>query len=93
MIILASSSPRRTELLTAAGIKHRVLTENTSEIKDGAPAEVVMENARLKAEAVAAAISDGKYQEESESLKALPVLVSLVLWKEPVLSWLKCRRW
>ena len=74
MIILASSSPRRTELLTAAGIKHRVLTENTSEIKDGAPAEVVMENARLKAEAVAAAISDGKYQEESESLKALPVL-------------------
>lgn len=74
MIILASSSPRRTELLTAAGIEHRVITEDTSEISSGSPAVVVRENARLKAGAVAEAIAHGKYGDDTGNLKELPVL-------------------
>lgn len=73
MIILASSSPRRTELLTAAGIPHRVITEDTSETVSGAPADVVRENARRKAVAAAEAIARGKYGKDDD-LKGLPIL-------------------
>lgn len=73
MIILASSSPRRTELLTAAGIPHRVITEDTSETVSGTPGAVVRGNARRKAVAAAEAIARGKYGGDDE-LKKLPVL-------------------
>ncbi len=74
MIILASSSPRRTELLTAAGIEHLVITEDTPETGSGSPAVVVRENARLKAKAVAKAIAAGKYQDDAMLLEKLPLL-------------------
>jgi septum formation protein len=57
-IILASGSPRRRELLGGMGVTFEVVTAPTPEL-DGesaphlAPAELAMENARLKAEAVA----------------------------------------
>ena len=54
MLLLASASPRRTELLTAAGLPHRVvvaaITEHEDESTD--PCVMVQHNARLKASAV-----------------------------------------
>ena len=54
-LILASASPRRTELLRAAGIPHTVhvaaVTEHEDPVTD--PREMVLHNARLKAAAVA----------------------------------------
>lgn len=54
-LILASASPRRTELLTAAGIPHRVVVAAVTEHEDPAtdPREMVLHNAHLKAAAVA----------------------------------------
>lgn len=54
-LILASASPRRTELLAAAGIPHRVVIAAVTEHEDPStdPREMVLHNARLKAEAVA----------------------------------------
>lgn len=53
--ILASASPRRTELLTAAGLSHRVVVPQVTEHEDAAtdPREMVLHNAQLKARAVA----------------------------------------
>ena len=55
-LILASASPRRTELLAAAGIPHRVVVAAVTEHEDPStnPREMVLHNARLKAAAVAA---------------------------------------
>ena len=54
-LILASASPRRTELLTAAGIPHRVVVAAVTEHEDPLtnPREMVLHNAQLKATAVA----------------------------------------
>ena len=52
-IILASSSPRRRELMGYTGIPFEVITAEAEELKEGSPAELVMENARRKARAVA----------------------------------------
>lgn len=53
-LILASASPRRTELLTAAGIPHRVVVAAVTEHEDPStdPREMVLHNAHLKAAAV-----------------------------------------
>ena len=53
-LILASASPRRTELLREAGIPHRVLVAAVTEHEDPTtdPARMVLHNARLKAAAV-----------------------------------------
>lgn len=53
--ILASASPRRTELLREAGLPHRVVVAAVTEHEDPAtdPAKMVLYNARLKAAAVA----------------------------------------
>lgn len=53
-LILASASPRRTELLRAAGIPHRVVVAEVTEHEDPStdPAKMVLHNARLKAAAV-----------------------------------------
>jgi len=52
--ILASASPRRTELLRGAGVPHRVLVAAVTEHEDPTtdPARMVLHNARLKAAAV-----------------------------------------
>jgi len=54
VLILASASPRRTELLRAAGIPHRVEVAAVTEHEDPTtdPARMVLHNARLKAAAV-----------------------------------------
>ena len=54
-LILASASPRRTELLTSVGIPHQVLVAQVVEFEDpqASPREMVLHNAKLKAEAVA----------------------------------------
>ena len=52
-VILASASPRRTELLTQAGIRHKIIVSDCEEhAKAHAPEEYVMELARIKAEDV-----------------------------------------
>jgi len=52
--ILASASPRRTELLRDAGLPHRVVVAAVTEHEDPStdPAKMVLHNARLKAVAV-----------------------------------------
>jgi len=53
-LILASASPRRTELLRDAGLPHRVVVAAVTEHEDPStdPAKMVLHNARLKAAAV-----------------------------------------
>ena len=55
MIILASASPRRKELLTQIGCKFTIITSNAEEITDSGlhPRELVVKNAYNKAAAVA----------------------------------------
>lgn len=55
-LILASASPRRTELLKEAGIPHRVVVADVIEHEDARsdPRALVLHNACLKAQAVAA---------------------------------------
>ena len=54
LFILASASPRRTELLREAGLPHRVVVAAVTEHEDPStdPARMVLHNARLKAAAV-----------------------------------------
>ena len=52
-MILASASPRRKELLASMGISFTVVVADATEATEGSPDEVVMENARRKAMAVA----------------------------------------
>jgi len=61
-IILASASPRRTELMALAGIEFSVLPADINEdvLPGEAPAEHVMRLAREKSDAVAAK-TDGRY--------------------------------
>ena len=56
MIILASQSPRRIELLTREGVEFRVVVRDTEEVHDAtmAPEELCATNAAAKAAAVAA---------------------------------------
>ena len=53
-LILASGSPRRRELVGYMGVPLEVIVADAEEIKQGGPRELVMENARRKAAAVAA---------------------------------------
>ena len=55
ILILASGSPRRTQLLTEFGIKHQVVVSSVEEILEhpGGPISLVSENAKLKALKVA----------------------------------------
>ena len=47
-VILASASPRRTELLTQAGIRHKIIVSDCEEhAKAHAPEEYVMELAGI----------------------------------------------
>ena len=53
-MILASGSPQRRAILEQLGIGFRVVVPHVEELTDGDPAEVVAENARRKARAIAA---------------------------------------
>ena len=50
-LILASASPRRRQLLGALGIEFEVVVPEVEELREGDPAEVVLANARRKAQA------------------------------------------
>ena len=50
-LTLASASPRRREILASLGIPFDVVIPDVEELTDGAPEEVVVENARRKAAA------------------------------------------
>jgi septum formation protein len=51
MLVLASRSPRRREILSGLGIEFVVVEPDVEEIREGEPEEVVLENARRKARA------------------------------------------
>jgi septum formation protein len=53
-ITLASGSPQRSEILQKLGIDFEVVVPGVEELTDGDPERLVVENARRKAEAVAA---------------------------------------
>jgi septum formation protein len=57
-IILASKSPQRRALLAALGLEFEVRVPMVEEETDGEPRDLVLRNARRKAEAVAAEQSD-----------------------------------
>lgn len=52
-LYLASSSPRRRELMSYTGIPFQVVVSDAEEMEHGDPETLVRENARLKGEAVA----------------------------------------
>jgi septum formation protein len=57
-IVLASGSPRRRALLAALGLRFDVVPSGASEIDEGfSPAEIVVRNARMKRDDVAARLS------------------------------------
>jgi septum formation protein len=58
-LVLASKSPRRTEILTALGIEHTGIATDVDEVREGDPEWVVMENARRKARAGLTATDPG----------------------------------
>ncbi len=53
MLTLASSSPQRRAILEQLGIEYRALAADVAEVLDGEPRALVIENALLKARAVA----------------------------------------
>ena len=57
-LVLASGSPQRRALLAALGLDFEVRVPAVEERTDGEPRELVVENARRKAEAVASGESD-----------------------------------
>jgi septum formation protein len=59
MLVLASASPRRREILTALGIPFEVVVPEVEELRDGRPEDVVVENARRKAAAGLEAAGEG----------------------------------
>lgn len=74
-IILASSSPRRRDLLRAMGVRFEVVTSEVRELDAAsapqmAPAQLAGENARLKAKAVAA-LRPGRWVLGADTVVAL----------------------
>jgi len=59
MLVLASASSRRREILTALGIPFEVVVPDVEELRDGRPEDVVVENARRKAAAGLEAEGEG----------------------------------
>jgi septum formation protein len=53
-VVLASSSPQRREILAKLGVEFEVVVPGVDELTGGDPAVEVVENARIKARAVAA---------------------------------------
>ena len=58
-LVLASSSPRRREILGALGIPFEAVAPEVEELTEGVPEEVVLENARRKAGAGLSAAAEG----------------------------------
>ena len=76
-VVLASASPRRTELLGQAGIRHVVIPSSCEEtISSVVPEEVVMELSAQKAEDVYAAYEKEHPDEEFVVIGADTVVAS-----------------
>jgi septum formation protein len=58
-VVLASSSPQRSEILQKLGVDFEVVVPGVEELSGGDPALEVVENARMKVRAVAAGVGDG----------------------------------
>lgn len=58
-LVLASSSPRRRELLPLLGLRFEVVEPEVAELTEGDPLEVVLANAERKARAGAALVGPG----------------------------------
>jgi septum formation protein len=58
-VVLASRSPQRRALLAALGCDFDVIEPRVTELTEGDPAEIVLENARWKASSVAARTPEG----------------------------------
>jgi septum formation protein len=58
-VVLASGSPQRRALLDALGVEFTVEEPRVTELTDGDPREIVLENARWKAASVAAVAAPG----------------------------------
>jgi septum formation protein len=78
-LVLASASPRRREILEALGVPFEAVTPDVEELTEGAPEEVVVENARRKA---AAGLRAAK--EMGEDAIALGVDTEVVLDGRPL---------
>ncbi len=74
-LVLASGSPQRRAILEQLGIEFRVEVPGVEEIADGSPREVVLENARRKARAVAG--EEGRPGECSALVLGVDTLVAL----------------
>jgi nucleoside triphosphate pyrophosphatase len=57
-VVLASSSPQRREILSKLGVEFEVISPGVAELSGGDPDLEVLENARMKARAVAAEADD-----------------------------------
>ena len=79
VLILASSSPRRAELLLQVGLNHQVVTPNIDEAvrDDERTLDYVMRMSREKACFVAAHLLNGK-----TALNDIPYLYKQLRWKE-----------
>src|SRR5260221_13593767 len=58
-VILASGSPQRSEILQKLGVEFEVVVPGVEELAGGDPEAEVLENARIKANAVAAGGAGG----------------------------------
>lgn len=58
-LVLASASPQRRALLTQLGIAFEVRPADVEELTTGEPEQTALENARRKADAIAAALGSG----------------------------------
>ena len=83
-IILASTSPRRRELLTLAGVKFEVLALNVDEsVPEGTPPENAVEmTARKKAMAIAVVVCDGKILGKPKSKKEAVEMLKMLSGRE-----------
>jgi septum formation protein len=60
LLVLASASPRRREILTALGVDFEVVVPEVEELREGLPDELVVENALRKARAGRDAVGEGR---------------------------------
>ncbi len=58
-LVLASASPRRRQILTELGISFEAVVPDVDELREGDPAEVVVENALRKARAGREMVGEG----------------------------------
>jgi septum formation protein len=58
-VVLASRSPQRRALLAALGLEFDVIEPHVTELEEGDPEEIVLENARWKASSAAARAREG----------------------------------